>query len=147
MTIQSLDLPETTKQTPLKVYCDAAYKSRDKISAAGWHICTHNDQTVETHAQMIGKGYTTVEAEKEAIRRIINSLKAYAQVQHIILYTDCNSVLKHISARELDHASFEYINLETVERENNEIADMLAKREVEQQTSNAVRHNTYKVTD
>jgi ribonuclease HI len=119
---------ETDITTPLKVYCDASRNHENGISSAGCVLTTHNGDVIDTDSCNLGTGYTTDKAEYECILRALKALKGYDNVQHVKVYTDSKNTVQQTPEDTLSKRGFEYVTLDWVPREENTLADMLARR-------------------
>jgi len=124
MNIPNLNLPETTPSTPLKLYSDASYQENG-FSSAGWVFANHNGKPLEVNGAALGSGFDSVEAEMEAIRRGVDALGAYCQVDHIKVFSDCEPALYHIEEDDI-REEFDSVTMEWIPREENQVADIAA---------------------
>jgi ribonuclease HI len=88
MNLNELSLPNTTQHTPVKLFSDASHNHDNGISTAGWVFADHNGAPIETASQNLGKGYSTVQAEKEAAIRGLDIIRQYTDAAHVIVYMD-----------------------------------------------------------
>lgn len=126
MNITGLNLPTTTKNTPIKVFCDATQYEDQGLAAVGWLFTDHSERVLDTHGQELGTGYTSVQAENAAVKRVLGALNSYNQAQHVKVYTDCHPVTDQLSGVDLATGNFESVTLDWIPREDNQIADTLA---------------------
>jgi len=142
MDTNGTQLPETTRHTPLKVYCDASHNPDTDISTAGWVISDHNGAPITVDSQNLGSGLTSKEAEDETIQRAISELATRNGVNHLIVFTDSkNSVDETYRYAEW----FEYIDIRWISRDDNMMADAVSRKAMESPPSNST--NAYGICD
>lgn len=118
------ELPETTINSPLKVYSDAC-SSHSGQATAGWAFCNHNGKFLAKHSQQLGHNVESVRAETMALTRVINGLADMDGVRHVKFHTDCKPCIRHINPRTLTK-EFDHATLQWIPREENVVADMVA---------------------
>lgn len=124
MKLPNLTLPKTTPSTPIKVYCDAS-RTEDDFSVAGWAYTDHNDGFLEKAGCDLGIEPSSIRAEMEAMRRSLEALNDYDDVQHVKVYTDCKPAYRNM---DLDAWSeeFDSLTIKWIPREENTLADLIA---------------------
>jgi ribonuclease HI len=147
MNIGNLNIPETTPHTPIKVYCDASHHP-DSIASVAWVFTDHNGALLDTSGCNLGNGYTSVQAENAAVKRVLRALNSYNQAQHVKVYTDCKPVVHQLENVNLAKGNYESVTLEWIPREENQIADQLADLWVYQKSGHEFEPSpTYGMTD
>ena len=132
MMIDGLDLPHTSESTPLTIYCDAGKESGALAYGCGIVFCDHNGRVLEMHQCTLTIDQDTVGAELEAIERAITALRGYQQVQHAIVYSDCEPAVWNAQRNGMandDH--LESCRVEQIPRSENMVADMVASTTVD----------------
>lgn len=145
MQITGLNLPRTTPQTPLKLYTDASLNHNTGISTAGFVFAKHTGEPTDTGCCTLGSGYNTVGAEQEAIKRALDVLDGYEQVNHVIVHSDAKNVVSRIDEDALENGQLESVRLEWIPREENSIADALAEKAMGKRPNNS--GETYAICD
>lgn len=97
------------------------------MSHAGWAFCNHNGRPHEIRGQDIGKGYTSIQAECESMRRAIDGVAHFDHINHIKVYSDSIHAVRKLEDSEYaDHDAYRSVNFEWVPREENQPADVAA---------------------
>jgi len=131
MCLSDTDFPDTTKNTPLRVHCDAAHNHSMKFATAGIVVKDHAGWTVAADAQDLGNIEFTHQAEEKTIKRAINALKG--EVDHIKVYTDAQNSVGRVKKKGiLDTDAFDLLTLEWVPRQKNYEADLAATSQMKQ---------------
>ena len=127
MSIKEIDFPETSVNTPIKVFSDISLLQNGKASV-GWVFANHNGKPFYTKGKPLGENYdTATEAEVEGIERAIKILIKLNKVRHIKILTDSKSAIYHINKEEYSYR-FENMSINWIPREENHIADIVADR-------------------
>jgi|APHM01.1.fsa_nt_gi RNase H. len=116
---------ETSESAPVRIMCDASVTNQ-RVSSIGVVIVNHSGWTADVECEDIGTGYSTIEAECEAMQRALDALRATVHVQHVNVYTDCEPALKAIRERDGIRDGYEYVSFAWVPREDNRVADAIA---------------------
>jgi len=119
-------LPNTSKHSPLTVYCDATIDYETSLAAVGWALCNHNGKVLQKHGEQLGRNIDTNAAEVEGVKRIIRYLSNIDCVKHVHIYTDCNTVAEKVNTS-YSRNTFEKLSISWIPREQNVIADMVAE--------------------
>ena len=132
--MRSLDLPPTTRHSPVKVYTDATVQ--DGLAVGGAVIVTHGGriEPVGCHIGSVG----TERAEREIVSRVLDNL----DVAHVKVYTDFEELAETPSPNLF--YDFDYGTIEWVPRERNRAADAVAAFYSSQPVAPV---NRYNVTD
>lgn len=124
MNLNELSLPNTTRHTPVKLFSDASHNHDNGISTAGWVFADHNGAPIETASQNLGKGYSTVQAEKEAAIRGLDIIRQYTDAAHVIVYMDSKNAIRGLN----EHTDFfKSLSYKWIPREENSIADSISR--------------------
>ena len=127
MSIKQFDFPETSVNTPIKVFSDISLLQNGK-AAVGWAFTNHNGKPFYTTGERLGENYDAASAaEREGIERAIKILMKRNQVRHIKILTDSKPAIHHINKEEYSHR-FENMSINWIPREENHIADIIADR-------------------
>lgn len=126
MSLNNRELPDTTKHTPVKVFCDAAYDQGVSHATAGIVVKNHAGRTIYAGGEDLGRITDNNEAEQQAICRVIKMLKY--KVNHVKIYSDSTNAIRSIKTRnDLSSQPFDLLTLEHVPRDHNQEADLAAE--------------------
>jgi hypothetical protein len=116
---------ETTLYTPVKVRTDVCPDEWGNYHMGA--VCAdHNGGVLDVSIGQLGSGFTLIEAEVEAMVRILSSL-AGSEIEHVKGYTDNTGAVGRIE----DDGVLDEFELATIEyqgREHNALADILADK-------------------
>ncbi len=77
------------------INCDGSYHSRENLAAIGYIIKTNRGGVLEKHHSESSPAETSAETEANACLTAVRAAQKYSP-SHLILYSDCNSVIKKI---------------------------------------------------
>jgi len=138
MRVKNLNLPETTKSTPLKINVDATLHEESGLAAVAWVFKNHVGKCLDISGCNLGKGYKSVQAENHAIKRVLSVLDDYPEVQHVKLYSDCRPALEQLENVDLAGDTFESVTMEWIPRDQNKDADLAADSWIAKQVGRGV---------
>lgn len=116
----------TTKYSPLKVNTDITIRKGGRIGV-GMVVKNHNGRVIEQRWMRMCGPVGTTRGEAAAVKAAMEQVEA----EHVKFYTDCNEIMSVIPGDiSLPVDEFEYVTLESIPREKNLHADLLADKAV-----------------